>query len=154
MRGKKKNRSQSFKDRKIVFGHPPTRKKNDAGIIWQLLLTNSMVQSPSWKANRFSASQEIPLMLWNPKVHYRIHKCPPSASILSQLDPVHTPTSYFLKSILVLSYHLRQGLPSGLFLSRFHTKILYTPLLSPIRATCPTHIMSIFFLSWTVTLKN
>ena len=33
-----------------------------------------MDQSRSWEANRFSASQEIPHILWNPKVHYRVYK--------------------------------------------------------------------------------
>jgi hypothetical protein len=47
-----------------------------------------MEQSPSWEANRFAASQNIPRILRNPKVHYRIHKC--------QLNPVHTPNSHFL----------------------------------------------------------
>jgi len=60
------------------------------------LLTYSMQQSPSWEANWFSVSQ-IPHILWNPKVHYRSHKCPPPVPIVSQLDPLHAPTSHFLK---------------------------------------------------------
>jgi len=36
-----------------------------------------MEQSPSWEANRFSAYQEIPRILWNHKIHYRIYKSTP-----------------------------------------------------------------------------
>ena len=64
--------------------------------IWNACLY-LMEQSPSWEANWLSASQEILRILWNPKVHYRIHKCPPTVPIQSQLDPVHNPTSDVLK---------------------------------------------------------
>ena len=56
-----------------------------------------MVQSPSSEANWFAASQEIPRISRNPKVHYRTHKRPPPVSILSQPNPVHTPTSHLLE---------------------------------------------------------
>jgi hypothetical protein len=79
-----------------------------ARYVWEdlYLLTHYTQQIPSWEANRFSACQEIPRILWNPKVHYRIHQCPPSARILSQLDPVHVLLSRILK------IHLNIILPS------------------------------------------
>jgi len=33
-----------------------------------------MEQSPPWKANSHWASHEILCVLWNSKVHYRLHK--------------------------------------------------------------------------------
>ena len=61
------------------------------------LFTYSMVQSPSWEANWFAASQEIPCISRNSNVHYRTHKRPPPVSILGQPNPVHIPTSHFLE---------------------------------------------------------
>jgi len=70
-----------------------------------LLLTYCMEQSHSWEANLFSASQEIPRILWNPKVHYRIHKCPVTCPY-PEPDLVHALKSHLLK------IHLRIILPS------------------------------------------
>ena len=60
-----------------------------------------------------------------------------SLSWASSIQSIHPhPTSW--RSILILSPRLLLGLPSGLFPSVFLTKTLHTPLLSTIRATCPT----------------
>jgi len=48
-----------------------------------------MQENPSWKANRFSASQETPRILWNPKTHYCIYNSPLPIPTLSQINLVH-----------------------------------------------------------------
>ena len=68
--------------------------------------------------------------------HQIIHSTPPH------------PTSW--RSILILSSHLHRVLPSGFFPSGFATKTLYTPLLSPIRATWPAHLILLDFITRTI----
>ena len=68
------------------------------------------------------------------------------ASLIQSIYP--HPTSW--RSILILSTHLRLGLPSGLFPSGFPTNTLYTPLSSPLLATCPAHLILLHFISRTI----
>ena len=76
-----------------------------------------MVQSPSWEANWFVASQETPRISRNPKVHYRTHKRPPPVPILGQPNPVHIHTSHFLeiRQVNVVGKQIRRlaNIPSG-----------------------------------------
>ena len=111
------------------------------------LLTYSMEQRPSSEAIRFSASQEIPRILYNPKFHYRIHKCPPPVPILCQPDAVHISTSHFLKIHLNIILPSTPGFPQWPLSLRFPYQNLYKPLPSPIRATCPGHLILLDFIT-------
>jgi hypothetical protein len=114
------------------------------------LLTYSIQHNISWEANRFTANQEIPCILWNPKIHYRIHKCPQPVPILSQLQPVpilsqlnsvHISTSHFLKIHLNIILPSTPGYPQWLLSLRFpyQNPVHVSPLHYPSYMPRPSH---------------
>ena len=108
----------------------------------------NIIQSPSWETNWFAASQEIHRILWNPKVHYRTHKRPPPVSILGQPNPVHIPTS----NLLEIHPNIRPSTPRSPQRSsslRFPHQDPIHSLSSPIRATCPAHLILLDFITRT-----
>jgi hypothetical protein len=113
-------------------------------------LTYSMVQSPSWEANWFAASQEIPRILWNPKVHYRIDKRPPPLPVLGQPNSVHIPTSHLLEIHPNIIHPSTPRSPQWSLSFRFDHQDPIRPLSSPIRATCPAPLILLDFITSTI----
>ena len=109
-----------------------------------------MVQSTSWEANWFAASQEIPRISLNPKVHYRTHKRPPPVSILSQPNQVHIPTSHLLEIHPNINHPSTPRSTQWSLSLRFPHQDPIHPLPSPIRATCPAHLILLDFITRTI----
>ena len=114
-------------------------------IIKPYLLIYSVVQSPSWEANWFAASQ-IPRVSRNPKVHYRTHKRPPPVSILGQPYPVHIPAFHLLEIQPNIIHPSRPRSPQWSPSLRFPQQDPIHPLSSPIRATWPAHLILLDFI--------
>ena len=89
-----------------------------------------MVQSPSCEANWFAASQEIPRISRNPKVHYRTHKRPPPVSNLGQPNPVHIPISHLLEIHPNIIHPSTPRSPQWSPSLQFPHQTLYTPPLT------------------------
>ena len=79
------------------------------------------------KLTGFAASQEIPCILWNPKVHHRTHKRQPPVPIPNQLHPVPTTPSHFLK------IHLNVILPSTCWSPQWSLSLRFHPTLNKMK---------------------
>jgi len=66
--------------------------------------TSFMEQSPSWKRDSSSASQEISSVLRKSNVHYRAHNSPLIVPVLDQINPIHG-------LFLFLEFHFNITLP-------------------------------------------
>jgi len=66
-------------------------------------MNNYMEQCPSWETNRYSASHEIPRILWNPDIRYRFQHNPPPVRNFepAQSSPCHRLTSW--RNVLIIS---------------------------------------------------
>ena len=84
---------------------------------------------------------------WSITASTRARHLPKSWATSSQSIPPHL-TSW--RQIFVLSFHPCLGLPSGFFPTYFPTKIMYTLLLFPIRATCASHLILLDFVTRTI----
>ena len=81
-----------------VTAHQTARRHKPKDPAYEPLLTyfptTSIEQSPSGETNRYSASKKIPCILWDQKVHYRIHNSPPHVPVLSNIHPTHASTHF------------------------------------------------------------
>jgi hypothetical protein len=99
--------------------------------------------SPSREAANCAATLELPRILWNPKVQYRVHNNTPLVPILSQKNPVHTTLFYHSMT------HFNSVQPPTSWSSQwslsFWLPYQYSTCipLRPIRATCTVHLILI-----------
>jgi len=99
---------QSLQWLQFQFWHPESETKKQHYRLWTDWLTDrwtnqttnqpaSCNKGPSWKVKGPSATQEIPCISQNTKVHYHVHNSPSLVPILSHVNPFKANPSYFFK---------------------------------------------------------
>ena len=123
---------------------------------WLLITTTTYYLLTPWcrvlleKLTGLQLVKKFSAFLWNPKVHYRTHKRPPPVPVLGQPNPVHIPTSHLLEIHPNIIHPSMPRSPQWSLSLRFPHQDPIRPLSSPIRATCPAHLILLDFITRTV----
>ena len=86
-------------------------------IILMLLLTYSMERIPSWETNLFSASQEIPHILWNANGHYRFEVRHPRC--------VSNKSNYKVYAYIVRHNYILGGMLFTICIAQLHVSAIH-----------------------------
>jgi hypothetical protein len=137
----------------------------------ELDLTECTERNPSWEATSISAGQEIPRLWWNPKFHYRVHKCHWTLSCASRiqfLTPIISnmyfnilasmprSSKWYLPFSNFFPYQPRGYRSTGILRNRWmemwgrnRPSLIRRRRRRSMRATCPIHLILFeFFLFW------
>jgi len=97
--------------------------------------------SPSWEANSHLANQERYRLLWNPEVHYHVHKSPPVVPILNQMHPVHNFPPNFLRIHSVVIFACMPRSSEWSFPLMFPDQKFAQISHAPMHSSCPAHLI-------------
>jgi hypothetical protein len=105
-------------------------------------------KSAVWKLIVTQLAEKYPF-LWNPKVHYHVHKSPLLGPILSQLKPVRPIHPYLTK---VLPNVILPLTPRSSQWSLAFGPPNQNP--STMRATCPAHLILLDLITLTIFVEE
>jgi hypothetical protein len=111
------------------------------------MMLNTLFDIYSIGRRHSSEAKELTFVLWKPKIRYSVYNSPLLVPVLSHVNPLQISHPISLKYILILSFHLRLGSQSSLFLSYSPTKMKCAVLISPTHAALLTHLMLLDFIA-------
>ena len=113
---------------------------------------------PSWEANIFSVSQEIPRIVMKLVFHYSVRNSPPFVPPSWHYSIPRPNVPFSCRSIVISPFRLSFGPQNWLFNQDFSTKILSVSLWSSTHATCPVHLvfldLIILSIFWAVPIRH